>query len=341
MSHEVSPHGTGEDDTVFAFGTVLGPALGQMVLSGGRVKGYDNPRERAYRIEGGRLELLDDAGQVTASLERLDAQRAVYMGRSTDSATALQLTGLFTFARPEVTSRQSSKVLINTVPKAGTHWLRKALVSVGYVPTDLHLGVAGVHDNRGLGDDASIHWRPIDREVQCDVGLLPLVLPTGSVSVGHIEDPGQLRRMMAAGMSVINVTRGLEDVLLSLFTFKRDKVAPVPGEKWRDAPSLTSQVLGFAAAYGGRDIAHIRAMQEMMAGLTDMPVLHYEDLMQGHVPAPQRRRLVRSLGSRRAARDLMAGLERTRGTVTSTLTVGERDNGLSALIGHLAAGIGG
>lgn len=341
MSDGVPGEGTGENNTIFAFGTVQGPALGQMVLSGGRVLGYENPRERCYRIDGRRLELLDDAARVTAVLERLDGERIAYVGRSTDSATLLHLTGLFTFDHPTVTARPPAKVLVNTVPKSGTYWLRKAFVSEGYLPTDLHLGVASVHDNRLLGDDADIHWRPLDSEVQFDVGLLPLILPSGSVSVGHIEDPALLRRMIAAGMSVVNVTRDFEAVLGSLFTFKRDKVEPLPGEVWRDAPDLTSQVLGFAAAYGGRDIAHVRAIRAMMADMEDMPVLRYEDLERDHIPAHQRRRLAAALRSRRGARGIIAAIGRTRGTATSTLTVDEREDGLLTLIHQLAVGVEG
>ena len=114
-------------------------------------------------------------------------------------------------------------------------------------------------------------------------------------------------------MSIVNVTRDVADVLASLFTFKLHTVAPDPGEVWRDAPDLTSQFLGFAATYGNRDIEQVQVMTRMLKGVADMPVLAYEDLMAGHLPAHQRRRLLRTFGSRRLVRQFLAALQLTRG----------------------------
>jgi hypothetical protein len=334
--------GTGEGDTVFVFGAVLGAALGQVVLQGGRVLGYDNPRERAYRIDGDRLEFIDGTGRVTSRLHRIPGPQVGYRGSSTDSPTPLHLTALVRVSRSDARGLPTGRILVNTVPKAGTYWLRKAFNHLGFVSTDLHLiGASMVVDNRGLAESPAMHSHVQDRTLEVDLRLLSLVLPAGSVTVGHIEHREVQQGIRESGLAVLNVTRALPDVLESLFAFKRDVVAPFDGERWRDLPSLVGQVLGFTAAYAAQDIAHVCAIRAMLEVEKGMPVLHYEDLVQGRLPAPQRQRLRGELGSRRAVTSLMNAVAQTRGTSTSTLSARQEQPELRSLMEQLASAIDG
>lgn len=324
---------TGESDTVFAFGTTLGPGLGQMVLRNGRVLGYDNPRERGYRIDGDFVELLDEAGHATSRMQRMAGPLPTYVGQSTDSAVGLYLIGIVQV--DQTPGALQHRVLVNTVPKSGTYWLREAFVQLGYRPTDLHLGGRNlIVDNRGL-EDEQIHWDIYDRLTETDLSLLPWILPPGSVTVSHIDDPELLRRLRERGMTVVNVTRGLEDVLVSIFRFKRDRVAPRSGENWRSASDVRSQFLGFLATYGSSDVDEIRRYIATIRQLQDMPCLQYEDLRRGEISTSQRRALEQALGSRDLVRRLMASLASTKDKPTSTLTTSPQEPEVRVLVREL------
>lgn len=325
---------TGETDTIFAFGTTLGPGLGQVVLRNGRVLGYDNPRERGYRFDGEFVELLDEGGRATSRMQRLAGPLPTYVGHSTDSAVGLYLIGILQV--DQTPGALEHRILVNTVPKSGTYWLREAFVQLGYQPTDLHLGGGNLLvDNRGLADDAQIHWDIDDRLTEVDLSLLPWVLPPGSVTVSHINDPELLRRMRERGMTIVNVTRGLEDALVSIFRFKRDRVAPRKGENWRSAADVRSQFLGFLATYGSTDVDDLRQYISTIRQLQDMPCLRYEDLRRGEISLSQRRPLEQALGSPDLVSRLLHALAATKDKPTSTLTTSPQEPEVRVLVREL------
>ncbi|MCU0726660.1 MAG: radical SAM protein, partial [Planctomycetes bacterium] len=74
-----------------------------------------------------------------------------------------------------------------------------------------------VVDNRGLAESPAMHSHVQDRTLEVDLRLLSLVLPAGSVTVGHIEHREVQQGIRESGLAVLNVTRALPDVLASLF----------------------------------------------------------------------------------------------------------------------------
>lgn len=164
--------------------------------------------------------------------------------------------------------------------------MQKVLIELGFHATDLHLGNAEVHDNRGLDRDASIHRAPWMRQIPLSISVLRSLLPAASVSVGHIDDANVLDDLAAGGCLRLFVVRYLRAILWSLYRFKRSAVDPVDSHDrhWRSREFELGRFMGFLAYQLHHDLIHIANCFRTFARLRDVPALRYEDLRQGHIP---------------------------------------------------------
>lgn len=289
---------------IFAFGDYGAHAYGWLRFDAGQVvsASYANPRESFYRLDGTTLEFLcSDRLSVSSRLDLAQMEPLLFHGAPVGASNHLYLREEIAlpprqFPLPAPFSRPA--VLVNTVPKAGTYFVQRAFQELGFQPTDLHLGNALLHDNRGLPRDASIHRSPWLRQVQLSLGLLPPFLAPGSVTVGHVDDPAVLQQFLNAGICVILVVRDLRSILWSLFRFKLAAVAPLDPEDrhWRSRPTTLERFMGFLAYCWNRDIAHICNCCRTFASHRDLPLLRYEDLLSGTLPEPTALRLEQQLG---------------------------------------------
>lgn len=326
---------TGEADTLFAFGAVAGRCFGHMVLRNGQVIGYDNRRERRYRFRRRQLEFLDDQGSVTSVLQQVkDRSLLMYCGRSIDNGVSLYLWGRLTL--DQTPGVDAAPVVVNTLPKSGTYWLREAFVRMGYRPTDLHLNTRSFDDNRGLGGDPKIHWDPIARRTDIDVGALGVLLPRGTVSVGHIHDPVALSRLRARGVAVLNVSRDEAGFLESAFWFdwSIEKQRPT-GLPWMSQPSTPAQ---FVAWLGDGDhLNRHRQWRQIMQESSDPPLLDYADLSSLSTTPALLDQVDEELRVPGAGLRLARALQETRGARTSTLSSGPRDPEVTRMVQKIVA----
>jgi hypothetical protein len=176
--------------------------------------------------------------------------------------------------------------LVNTIPKSGTYFVEAALNAIGCLSQRLHLsGYDSVDDYRGLPDQ-EVHVAPELVRLVCPVNLVTALLK-GEHVVGHIEHRSVIEEIRTQNVCVIYVTRNLRDVLASLLRFKLTKVAPkdpVDGF-WRDL-SRPKQVIAFLLYHHEKDLAHIRALAELMVSDQNAIFLRYEQICAGEI-APE------------------------------------------------------
>ena len=240
---------------VFAFGDYASHAYGCLCFDpDGSVRAsFEHERESYYRFQDGFLELLFvDALAVTARFVLVRQRPMLFHGSSVGLNNSLYLVEALALDGPPlqpISTPLRPPVLINTVPKAGTYYLQRAFMELGYSPTDLHLGNRSLHDNRGLPRDAAIHGSPRLRQVDLEVGLLIPFLGSGSVTVAHIDDRSVLQQFTSAGVCVIAVVRDLRAILWSLFRFKSAVVDPVDASdrRWRSCDCHLERFMGFLA----------------------------------------------------------------------------------------------
>lgn len=340
---------------IFAFGDYSSHVYGWLRFDGdSRIcASYPHPREAFYQLRGSVVEFLfEDGDSVTTRLELVQRQPLLFHGSTVGLSNLLYLREvLFLPSRHRLAPATSLRpaVLVNSVPKSGTYFLQRAFQELGFIPTDLHLGNACLHDNRGRPRDASIHRTPWVHEVTLSVALLPPFLSSGSVTVGHVDDAGVLHAFMDAGVCVLFVVRDLRAILWSLFRFKLAVVAPRDDadRHWRSCPSPLEQFMGFLAYYWERDILHICNCCRFFASLVNVLVLRYEDLLKGVLPEPSVQLLERQLAGSGGASAFLAAVTMARNAPTPTLThtlphrptfTAEEEQEIRRLIDALVAG---
>ena len=132
--------------------------------------------------------------------------------------------------------------------------------------------------------EEEMHRDPRGLVLPAPAGAIAHLLRPGEMVVGHVDDHAQLDEAARAGVTLLHAVRDLRDVLVSLYHFKRTKVAPFsPADAlWRGLdpqPGFAAFLLHFAE----RDIAHISRMAEIILARPE-PVLRFEDLLHGNVP---------------------------------------------------------
>lgn len=329
---------------VFCFGDYATHCFGLMTLDeGGEVRGYCNEREDRWSLVDGELRFLLRGSEIVTSRLRLVCEEPLlFHGASTADNNRLYLRELLSLqslaALPSDPARPP--LLINTVPKSGTYWLRQAFLHLGSQPTCLHLGNSLVHDQRGLPDDERIHREPWLRRTSLPLSLLGPALPAGSVSVGHVHDRREIEELARQGVAMIQVVRNLRDVIASLYHFKRHVVDPAHDRdpSWRHASDPTSRFLGFISCYRNNEIQVLADCVRCFTNHADPVTLRFEDLVNGHVNPCLEPELTRILGKPDALAYFREALRVTYRQPTSTLRrVRDKDRDEVSTIRNLAA----
>jgi hypothetical protein len=155
------------------------------------------------------------------------------------------------------------RVLICSVPKAGTYLLGGLLARLGMGDSHLHIAAAGCSDYRFAQRDRALK-RPAEFHVALGIDVtLPLIGP-GQFVVGHLPcEPDVLRAV--AGFRVIVAIRDLRDTALSMMRFLLDtgraSFGP-PDAGWR---SLADPHEQFAAFLESEGVLYLRRFE----GLAD------------------------------------------------------------------------
>jgi hypothetical protein len=312
-------------ECIFSFGDYNSHLFGHLTLSAnGRVEGYRNEREQRWRFVNDQLQfLLGETNIVTSTLRAVQDTPLILHGSSTADWNRLHLVELFSLRSLHSMPGDPDRppLLINSVPKAGTYWLRSAFLQLGWRPTDLHLGNNSIDDNRGLGDDPRIHRSPWVRRTEMAPGLLAASLPRGSVSVGHISDGKIIEDLTNRGVAMVQLIRDPRDVLVSLYHFKMNAVDLTQDRDphWRQASDGRSRFLGFLACYIEPELREMARAYRCFGEQHSIPTLMYEDLRAGRIDPGLEEHLAPLLGSRTTLADLRQSVRATRGQTTSTL----------------------
>lgn len=264
---------------VFAFGSPTDAIYGHMVLrTDGTIMGYRHANESSWRLskKSGELEFLSEAGYRTSHLEARSA--SAWVGKAQDSRFPVMLVS----ALHHDATGSSPSIVVNSIPKAGTYFLEAALARAGFPSSGLHLGGRrSVDDYRGLSL-SEMHRVPERHRLTLPVELAPCITP-GRTTPAHVECLETVARMREYGLHVIHLKRDLRDVVISLYRFKLDRVAPTDelDHAWRSLDEPT-RLCAFLFHYARSDFADIRNMAKLVAS---EPALAYEDLMAARIPA--------------------------------------------------------
>ncbi len=274
---KTAPVMSGITNTLYRFGGIVAGHFGYMALhEDGRIGAYSHPNECRYELDEDELRFLDAAGGVTSRL-RYYQDANVFLGAELYLLPVLRLD-----AAPKTSTL--APLLINSIPKSGTYFVEAAMARLGMQPLRLHLYPHLLHDYRGIAE-AEMHRRPELRAVNAPAGAVAELLRPGDLVVGHIEDHRQLDAVKNAGVRTLHLARDLREILVSLYHFKKNRVAPVSAADaaWRDLPPEEG-FIAFLCYFENRDIGHIAAIATTILDRPE-PILHYTQAINGIVPS--------------------------------------------------------
>ncbi|MBV7377764.1 sulfotransferase domain-containing protein [Maritimibacter dapengensis] len=293
--------------SVYLFGSVTHGPYGLMTFSPrGRVTTRYHANEYKYGIDGDVLSLMRADGTVTSRM-KLDADGRHFVPHD---GPGHYLTPQLALDPAEGTSLMPP-VFVNTLPKAGTYLVAKALSNIGYQSLDLHVMDSVVHDNRGV-DEADIHFDPWSRELPVSARAVAALIRRGEFAVGHLSDQHEMQAFANQRVRLINVIREPRSMLLSFFTFVQAKVKPsAEQELWAGMDGIDA----FKAFLLCQPIDRWLGQTQTMAEHFDC--LRYEDLKAGKVAR-------KAVGTALSTK-LGGGLKSALGQKTATFIEGDRD----------------
>ena len=248
--------------TVYRFGSFETDHFGYLTLdSDDSVKGYSNPNERRYAFDGNELRFLTESGDVTSTLKWQPGANAFL------PACRRQFFLLPVLALPKSPpSRWTQRIIVNTVPKAGTYLIDHALESIGFNKLEFHVGSEILHDNRGVDMD-KVHWDPDARLILCPARSFAAIMGPGEFAVGHIGSLEELKSIRESGVHLINCVRDLRKVLKSYYNFKKNNVRSVSpaDDLWRRLPTEKGGFESFLIQFADLDVKFVRHMASLMA----------------------------------------------------------------------------
>lgn len=293
--------------TIYVFGSVKNGPYGYMTFSPrGLVTSRYEPNEHKYTFDGEVLTFFSTSGAQTSQL------KVSPDGRSFDpyKGDAHYLHPMLTLDPPQGKSL-SKPIFVNTLPKAGTYLMERALTNIGYRSLGLHVLDGNIHDNRGVPED-EIHWDPASRAVPVTAWSTSGLLRNGEFAVGHLEDRDQIYSFVHQRVKLLSVIREPRSMLMSHFVFSQKRVKP-------DRAAGLWQSMEGVEAFKGFLLSHpVEAwMRQLDTIASEFKYLRYEDLRAGKLDR-------KAVGTTLHAR-LQGGLKQALGQKTATFMEGKRD----------------
>jgi hypothetical protein len=267
--------------TVYRFGTIDAGHFGYIVLGeDGWVKYYRQANGARFRFDGAVLSFTNGAGEVTARLRYFPDANCFFA----DDRSRFYLLPVLERDEPAPERELGVTVVINSIPKSGTYFMEAALRHLGGVPFRVHL-LAHICDDYRNTPESEMHRNSPLHRVCVPGGAVAHLLRPGDVAVGHVMDSAELDEIAGCGVRMLHCVRDLREVLVSLFRFKKARVAPVCEEDaaWRTLDDETGflQFLNFNMTH---DIPFLAQMAAVIL-IRSEPVLRFEDALRGQVPA--------------------------------------------------------
>lgn len=304
--------------TVYLVGTSNGRILGRVVLGrDGQVKPRIGRNDIGIALTHEGLWVEPSSGLPTTHMTYApDAN--IFHSTGYDRAYLVPITE---FA-PRQPRPDLPKLIVNSIPKSGTYFMEAALSSLGLAPLNVHLAGSYFHDNRGIAA-SDIHAAPYTRHVEAPTGLVAHAMLPGEMAVGHIDDQEQLDEAVAAGATLLHCVRDLRDILISYYHFMRKSVRPrnAADDMWRTQHGAAG-LAAFLVYTEERDMAFVAQMARGILSRNE-PILRYEDMVTGNLPADVVAALTASGGLTDVA--LTSAFRGAYGQETSTWSGGTRD----------------
>jgi hypothetical protein len=141
------------------------------------------------------------------------------------------------------------RIVVCSIPKAGTYLVDRLLELLGCVPSRLHLLSSVLTDYRfATMREARENWQRLLFDVSLDRAV-ELMLP-GQFSVGHLECSDHVRRVLSS-VKKLFVFRDLRDGVVSFLRFLASTGRGGEATRaWKDLPPGTDQMLRFLDAAG-------------------------------------------------------------------------------------------
>lgn len=262
--------------TLFRFGHFHSAPFGFLTFGeDGKVRSYHHDNETNYSFFGNKISFLNSNGKITSTLVKVGSSRFY----AQPGFQGLYLAPLLTLDPPKQ-NRLNAKILINSIPKSGTHLVDRTLQEIGFISSYIHLGNGHVDDNRGISD-AEIHRGPGNRRILCSPSALCDLLAPGEIAMGHIDDLRELNKIRNNGITIINCVRDLRDALISRYHFSKTRVPSDSStdKLWRTLPA-PSDFIGFLIARFPDDITVAKEVARSIIHLGG-PRIRFEDLIAG------------------------------------------------------------
>jgi hypothetical protein len=174
--------------TVYRFGCVDEGHFGHVVLGPfDDVRCYVHPNESRYVLENGLLRFISATGLESSRLIWHEAANAFL----SPEPPGLYLLPVLSLSKPDPCERLG-RIVVNTIPKAGTYLVDRVFRNIGYRSTKIHLSSHFLDDNR-LHHEDDIHRAPHTRRRNCPASAFAELLAPGEYAVGHIADQNQLK----------------------------------------------------------------------------------------------------------------------------------------------------
>lgn len=186
------------------------------------------------------------------------------------------------------------RVMVVSMPKAGTYLMARLLDRLGFVDTELHLGEAVLTDYRGLPIEEKRGAGFRDRVIHLPVTLSAGLVASGQFAVGHLPHTPTVREALA-GFRTIVLIRNPYDAVVSRLRFRVESGREPPETPWVRMTPGPAQTLAYLHHVGRERVLGSIAS---LAGWLDEPgvcVVSFEQLTAGH--GDERRRTLAALGA--------------------------------------------
>lgn len=251
----------------------------------GKIYNYHHDNEVYWEITNNSTFIIKNKDKKISSIYEIDEKSGFIYGHIYNQKTPLCLIPIINLEDLNH-NIEGKNILINSIPKAGTYFLESFFSNIGYISSNLHLGVNFLHDNRGIIDTNSfkLHYDSWKRVIHCPADLIIQATPKSkNIIVGHIDKKFENYISQNNNISIFPLVRNIRDCLISLFNFKYIfvKFDNHPTEKLIIKSDRDKQFLLFLIEEREDFEALIRVGNFILENHTYEEIIRYEDLKNG------------------------------------------------------------
>ena len=259
-------------NTVFRLGSPCADNYGFLVLkSKGIIFGYESENEKFWDFDEESVYFTAADGRVTSRYRHYGPEN-IWIGHHERSLYPMYLMPVLSYS-PNLAKRHMPPLLINSVPKSGTHFAQQIAMELGFQSGATMLTwERNVDDFQYEGRADIDDERPGARGKICPLDVAVAAIPNGTVVLSHAVNPVWIGAQGVSGLSVIHCIRDLRDVLISLYRWKIKK-----GDS-ANIPAMSIDT--YLQEEAGSDIELLRQSAANIIAHGHDNVIRYEELMK-------------------------------------------------------------